>query len=316
MFSAVKMKNKTCLVIVGPTAVGKTSVAVDVAQHFNTKIISADSRQCFKELTIGVAKPSSEQLQKVKHWFISSHSVMDEVNAKMFEEYSLQKVNEIFKNSDVAVMVGGTGLYIKAFCEGMDEVPVIDSEIRKTIVTNYNNGGLEWLSNEIKKFDSLFFSKGEIKNPQRMMRALEVKLSTGRSIMEFRSNQKKERDFNIIKIGLQLPKEQLHQNIHNRVDDMMHNGLLDEVKSLSSFKHLNALQTVGYKELFDHLEEKVTLDEAIEQIKTNTRHYAKRQMTWFKKDKEIKWVNASNYSELCEAVKNSLSPDSYRDGEG
>jgi len=301
------MKNKTCLVIVGPTAVGKTSGAVEIAQHFNTQIISADSRQCYQELNIGVAKPSAEQLQKVKHWFINSHSVQDEVNAKVFEAYSLEKVTGIFEENDIAVMVGGTGLYIKAFCEGMDEVPVIDPGIRNEIVSSFKNNGLAWLQKEVEQNDPLYFSKGEIKNPQRMMRALEVKHSTGRSIMEFRSNQKKERDFKIIKIGLQLPKEQLHQNIHNRVDDMMQNGLLDEVKRLSSFKHLNALQTVGYNELFDHLEGKITLDEAIEQIKINTRHYAKRQMTWFKRDKDIQWFNASDHSELCEAVKKSLS---------
>ena len=301
------MKNKTCLVIVGPTAVGKTSGAVEIAQHFNTQIISADSRQCYQELNIGVAKPSAEQLQKVKHWFINSHSVQDEVNAKVFEAYSLEKVTGIFEENDIAVMVGGTGLYIKAFCEGMDEVPVIDPGIRNEIVSSFKNNGLAWLQKEVEQNDPLYFSKGEIKNPQRMMRALEVKHSTGRSIMEFRSNQKKGRDFKIIKIGLQLPKEQLHQNIHNRVDDMMQNGLLDEVKRLSSFKHLNALQTVGYNELFDHLEGKITLDEAIEQIKINTRHYAKRQMTWFKRDKDIQWFNASDHSELCEAVKKSLS---------
>ena len=203
----------------------------------------------------------------------------------------MQKVNDIFKDHDVAVMVGGTGLYVKAFCEGMDELPVIDTEIRKTIVTNYNNGGLEWLSNEIKKTDSLFFLKGEIKNPQRMMRALEVKLSTGRSIIEFQSHKKKKRDFEIIKIGLELPKEELHQNINNRINDMINNGLLDEVKTLSSFKNLNALQTVGYKELFEHLDGYLSLDDPIERIKINTRQYAKRQMTWFKKDKEVKWFS-------------------------
>ncbi len=166
------MKNKTCVIILGPTAVGKTSVAISLAQHFNTQIISADSRQCYKELNIGVAKPSQEQLQKIKHWFINSHSIQDEVNAKVFEEYSLLKVNEIFIQHNVVVMVGGTGLYVKAFCEGMDGMPVIDTAIRKTIITNYNNGGLEWLRDEVKKIDPIFFSKGEIKNPQRMMRAL------------------------------------------------------------------------------------------------------------------------------------------------
>jgi tRNA dimethylallyltransferase len=300
------MRNKTCVIIVGPTAVGKTSLAIELAQHFNTQIISADSRQCYKELNIGVAKPSPGQLQKVKHYFINSHSIQDEVNAKVFEEYSLLKANEIFKQNDIAVMVGGTGLYIKAFCEGMDEVPVVDAEMKKVIITNYNNGGLEWLRDEVKKTDPIFFYKGEIKNPQRMMRALEVKLSTGRSIIDFQSHKKKERDFKIIKIGLQLPKEELHQNINNRIEDMMNNGLLDEVKSLSSFKNLNALQTVGYKELFDHLEGKLTLDKAIEQIKINTRQYAKRQMTWFKKDKDVRWYNPGLlvFSNVIESIFN------------
>ena len=302
------MKNKTCVIIVGPTAVGKTSVAVELAQHLQTQIISADSRQCYKELNIGVAKPSGEQLQKVEHYFVNSHSLHEDVNAKMFEEYSLANVSNIFKEHDFAVMVGGTGLYVKAFCEGMDDVPVIDNEIRKAIVTNYNYGGVEWLSNEIKKTDSLFFSKGEIKNPQRMMRALEVKISTGRSIMEFQSNKKKDRDFKIVKIGLELPKEQLHQNIHNRVDNMISDGLVNEVVSLLQFKNLNALQTVGYKELFDHLEGKLSLEAAIERIKINTRQYAKRQMTWFKKDKEVKWINANDsLPAILEDLQKSLS---------
>lgn len=300
------MKNKTCYVIVGPTAVGKTSLAVEIAQHFNTQIISADSRQCYKELNAGVAKPSPQQLQKVKHWFINSHSIQDEVNAKVFEEYALQKVNDIFKHNDIAVMVGGTGLYIKAFCEGLDDVPVVNAEIKKVIITNYNNGGFEWLNEQVKKNDPLYFSKGETKNPQRMLRALEVKLSTGRSIMEFQSHKKKEREFKKIMIGLQLPKEELIQNINNRIDDMMNNGLLKEVKTLSSFKNLNALQAVGYKELFEHLEGKISLDLAIEQIKINTRHYAKRQMTWFKKDKEVRWYNPGLlvFSDVAESIFN------------
>ena len=300
------MRNKTCVIIVGPTAVGKTSLAIELAQHFNTQIISADSRQCYKELNIGVAKPSPGQLQKVKHYFINSHSIQDEVNAKVFEEYSLLKANEIFKQNDIAVMVGGTGLYIKAFCEGMDEVPVVDAEMKKVIITNYNNGGLEWLRDEVKKTDPIFFYKGEIKNPQRMMRALEVKLSTGRSIIDFQSHKKKERDFKIIKIGLQLPKEELHQNINNRIEDMMNNGLLDEVKSLSAFKNLNALQTVGYKELFDHLDGNISLDEAIEKIKLNTRRYAKRQLTWFqKKGRKVTWFSPTiNITTIKNFIKN------------
>lgn len=310
------MKNKTCIVIVGPTAVGKTSLAIDVAQHFNTEIISADSRQCYKELNIGVAKPTPEQLQKVKHYFINSHSIVDEVNAKVFEEYALQKVKDIFKQNNIAVMVGGTGLYVNAFCEGMDEVPVINPEIRDEIVSDFKVNGLEWLQNEVEKNDPSYFSKGEIKNPQRMMRALEVKLSTGRSIIEFQSQKKKQRDFVIKKIGLELPKEKLHKNIHNRVDDMMANGLLQEVKSLFPFKKLNALQTVGYKELFDHLEGKISLDKAIEQIKINTRHYAKRQMTWFKKDKAIRWISVtSSLQQIFEEVQIPLSKRRGETGE-
>lgn len=296
------MKNKTCVIIVGPTAVGKTSLAIELAQHFSSEIISADSRQCYKELNMGVAKPSAEQLQKVKHWFINSHSVVDEVNSKVFEVYALQKAEEVFKHDHLAVMVGGTGLYIKAFCEGMDEVPVIDPQIREDLITGFKKNGLQWLQKEVEKNDPLFFSKGEIQNPQRMIRALEVKLSTGRSILEFQSHQKKERNFKIVKIGLELPKEELHQNINKRVDDMMNSGLLDEVKSLSSFKHLNALQTVGYRELFDHLEGKITLADAIEQIKTNTRQYAKRQMTWFKKDKDVKWLSLPAINEIISFI--------------
>lgn len=292
------MTNKTCVIIVGPTGVGKTSLAIELARHYKTEIISADSRQCFQELDIGVVKPSGAQLREVKHWFINSHSVQDEINAKVFEEYALQKTGDIFTEHDVAVVAGGTGLYIKTFCEGMDPVPEIDPEIREVIITDYKNNGLQWLQAEIKKKDPAYYAKGEIQNPQRIMRALEVKLSTGSSITEFQSNKKKGRDFSIIKIGLELPKEELHQNINNRVDQMMASGLLNEVSSLSPFKNLNALQTVGYKELFHHLEGKYSLDESIEQIKINTRHYAKRQMTWFKKDKEVKWFSVGDIDNI------------------
>jgi len=297
------MKNKTCVIIVGPTAVGKTAVAIELAQHFNTEIISADSRQCYKELNIGVAKPSPEQLQAIKHYFIDTHSIQEEVNAKVFEAYAMDKAAEIFQRNDVAVMVGGTGLYIKAFCEGIDEVPEIDPAVRDQIISGFKSNGLSWLQSEVEKNDPLYFSKGEIQNPQRMMRALEVKLSTGKSIIEFQSNKKAERDFKIIKAGLELPKADLHQNIHNRVDAMMRNRLLDEVKSLASFKNLNALQTVGYKELFDHLEGDLSLEEATEAIKINTRHYAKRQMTWFKKDKEISWYDPSDINSILSLLQ-------------
>ena len=296
---------KTCIIIVGPTAVGKTAVAIQLAQYFSTKIISCDSRQCFKELNIGVAKPFAEELNLVQHYFINSHSVYDVVNAAVFETYALQKLKEIFQQHDIAVMVGGTGLYVKAFCEGMDEVPSISPDIRQIIVTNYNNNGMEWLQEQVKKNDEQYFIKGEIHNPQRMMRALEVKMSTGRSIIEFQRKQKKERDFNIIKIGLELPRPELNERINRRVDIIMQDGLLEEVKTLLPSQQLNALQTVGYRELFDYLAGGVSLDEAVTSIKINTRQYAKRQMTWFKKDEEVKWCNPQ-FNEMMKVIAASL----------
>ncbi len=277
------MKNKTCIIISGPTASGKTSYGIELAQKYNTQIISADSRQCFKELNIGVAKPTTEQLNSIHHYFINSHSIHDEVNVKVFEEYSLGAINEIFKSNDVAIMVGGTGLYIKAFCEGIDEVPTVSESIRKEINKAYQQLGLEWLLQEIKKEDPRYFSSGEKENPQRMLRALEVKLSTGESILNFQSGKKTERDFNIENINLEIPRDELYKRINHRVDVMMQHGFLQEAESLFAYRHLNALQTVGYKELFEYLDGKISLDSAIELIKQNTRHYAKRQITWFKR---------------------------------
>ena len=259
--------------MVGPTASGKTSLAIDLAKQFDTEIISADSRQCFKELNIGVARPSETELQTVKHHFIASHSIHDTVNAGSFEQYALQKVNEIFRKHNVAIMVGGTGLYIKAFCEGMDEMPDVPEEIRRSIIVNYEKNGLEWLQREIQKKDPVFYKTGEIQNPKRLMRALEVAEVTGQSILNFRKGKREQRDFNIIKIGLDLPKEELHRNINARVDKMIAAGLVEEVKNLLHYKSLNALQTVGYAEIFDHLDGKISLDEAIELIKKNTRQY-------------------------------------------
>ncbi|GAB2812639.1 tRNA (adenosine(37)-N6)-dimethylallyltransferase [Ferruginibacter profundus] len=281
---------KTCIVVAGPTAVGKTAFAIQLAQQLHTSIISADSRQCFKELNIGVAKPSARELQSAPHYFINSHSIQEDVNAVVFEQYALQKIDEVFKQHDTAIMVGGTGLYIKAFCDGIDEVPVVDTAIRESIIAGYQQKGLLWLQEAIEKNDPVYFAQGEIKNPQRLMRALEVKLSSGKSILDFQTRQKKQRDFNIIKIGLELPREELVKNINQRVDAMMQEGLLEEVKNLEPYKNMNALQTVGYRELFDYFEGNLSLENAVERIKINTRQYAKRQMTWFKKDPQIKWL--------------------------
>jgi len=280
---------KTCILIAGPTAVGKTALAIEMARHFNTEIISADSRQCFRELNIGVAKPTAEQLQQVTHHFINSHSIHEEVNTAVYEAYALEKARKIFESKDIIVVTGGTGLYVKTFCQGIDVVPSVDPAIREKIQQDYEWEGLSWLQQQVQEKDPLFFSKGEIKNPQRLMRALEVKLSTGRSIIEFYTKPAKQREFDIIKIGLELPREQLIRQINGRVDAMMKQGLLNEVKQLEPYKKRNALQTVGYRELFGHLAGDLSLSDAVEIIKINTRQYAKRQMTWFKKDEEMQW---------------------------
>lgn len=298
-------RKKTCILILGPTAVGKTALAIQVAQHFSTEIISCDSRQCFKELNIGVAKPTVEELALVQHYFINSHSIHDTVNAASFEQYALEQLNAIFKEKDIAVMVGGTGLYAKAFCEGMDTIPAIDEKLRQQLNEQYQQKGIEWLQQEVKQSDPVYFERGEIHNPQRLLRVLEVVMQTGSSITSFQTNEKKQRDFNIIKIGLELPRDVLYDRINKRVDQMIEQGLLKEIKNLLPYKDLNALQTVGYKELFSYFNHEVSFELAINDIKKNTRHYAKRQMTWFKKDAAIKWCGVS-FEEALNIVKNSL----------
>ncbi|MDQ6902257.1 MAG: tRNA (adenosine(37)-N6)-dimethylallyltransferase MiaA [Bacteroidota bacterium] len=274
---------KTCIIVSGATATGKTDYALELAHRHNTQIISADSRQCYTELNIGVAKPTAAQLSDVHHYFINSHSITDEVNVKVFERYALGAVYKIFKTNDVAIMAGGTGLYIKAFCEGIDEIPAIDEILRSKISESYKTGGIDWLIDEIKKNDPIYFASGEIQNPQRMMRALEVKLSNGKSILDFHSGKNIQRDFEIKKINLEVPREELYERINNRVNSMVDAGLLNEVENLFPYRHLNALQTVGYRELFEYVEGKISLSQAVDDIKKNTRHFAKRQITWFKK---------------------------------
>ncbi|HEY4149507.1 MAG TPA: tRNA (adenosine(37)-N6)-dimethylallyltransferase MiaA [Chitinophagaceae bacterium] len=294
----ISPRKKTCIVIAGPTASGKTSLAIAIAQHFNSSIISADSRQCFKELNIGVAKPSPAELQQVKHYFINSHSITEEVNAAVFEQYALNAVNEIFAQHDVAVMAGGTGLYIRAFCEGLDDIPAIAPAVRDAILDSYKTNGLSWLQETVQQEDPGWWASGEIHNPQRLMRALEVIRATGRSIRSFQAGKAALRDFNIIKIGLELTRNQLYDTINHRVDAMMEQGLLQEVTSLLPYRSLNALQTVGYKELFDYLDHSISLDIATDLLKRNTRHYAKRQLTWFRRDADIHWFSPFGQQEI------------------
>jgi tRNA dimethylallyltransferase len=296
---------KTCYIIVGPTAVGKTAFGIALAQHLQTEIISADSRQCFLEMSIGVAKPSTSELNAVPHHFINSHSIQQLVNVVDFENYALEKIETIFEKSDDAVMVGGTGLYVKAFCEGIDEIPAVDEAIRLQIRNAYDQKGMDWLQTELQTKDPQFAATGEMKNPQRMLRALEVMLTTGRSIMQFQTSRKVKRSFNIKKIGLDMPRNLLVERIDKRVDQMLADGLVAEAKGLLPYKHLNALQTVGYKELFEFFEGQISFEKAVEDIKIHTRQFAKRQMTWFKKDVEIEWLDATNTAQLQAFIQNA-----------
>jgi len=287
----------TVIVIVGPTAVGKTAFAIAIAQHFNTQIISADSRQCYNELNIGVAKPAAAELAAVKHHFISSHAITQDVNAGVFEKYALDAAASIFKTNTTAVMVGGTGLYIKSFCEGIDVMPAIDPTIRNRMITDYEINGLEWLQKEVATKDPIYWeSTHEKNNPQRLVRALEIVLATGKSITGFQTEQKVTRPFNILKVGLSMPREILNSRINERVDAMMQDGLLEEVKGLLPMAHVNALQTVGYQEIFEHLRGEISLQDAVTMIKQHTRQYAKRQMTWFTKDNQINWLELDTKS--------------------
>jgi tRNA dimethylallyltransferase len=292
------VRESTIIIIVGPTAVGKTAAAIRLARQEQTQIISADSRQCYRELNIGVAKPSKAELDAVHHYFINSHSIREEVNAAVFEELALQWTADIFRKAPTAVMVGGTGLYVKAFTDGLDDIPAVDPAIRRQLQQQYELNGIGWLQQEVRLRDPAFYAEGERQNPQRLLRALEVRLSTGRSILSFRSGTGRERPFLIRKIGLELPKEELHRHIHERVDQMIDQGLVEEVKGLLPYRNHNALRTVGYKEIFEYLDGSCSLDEAIANIKINTRRYAKRQLTWFRKDPDIQWIHPDDALKL------------------
>jgi tRNA dimethylallyltransferase len=287
---------KTVYLIAGPTASGKTRVAIELAKRLNTSILSADSRQCYKEMNIGTACPSLEELEEVKHYFIRECSVTQNISAADYETIALNYLEEIFKEKDTAVVCGGTGLYIKALTEGLDEMPEVSAAIEEEVNACYLDKGVEWLQQRVEEEDLEFFKQGEIQNPARLIRALVFKRSTGKSIIHFRTGNKKKRAFKTVKIALNVPREALYERINHRVEEMMKAGLLEEVKNLFHLKHLKNLQTVGYTELFDFLEGKCSLEEAVEKIKQHTRNYAKRQITWFKKDKEFVWVDVGTNS--------------------
>lgn len=284
----------TVYILAGPTAVGKTGIAMKLARRLNTSIISADSRQCYKGMAIGTAQPAPAQLEEIKHYFINEFPVTEALTAANYEELALKYLDEIFKNHTTAVVAGGTGLYIKALCDGLDDMPDINEDIAKEVNQHYRIQGLHWLKDAVHSEDAEFYEQAEVQNPARLLRALIFKRSTGESIIHFRTGTKKQRPFNIVKIGLELPREQLYEHINSRVDGMIQQGLVAEVKALLPYRHLKNLQTVGYTEIFEYLDGRCTLDEGITKIKQHTRNYAKRQMTWFKRDKEMTWFAADD----------------------
>ncbi|NLR80444.1 tRNA (adenosine(37)-N6)-dimethylallyltransferase MiaA [Chitinophaga eiseniae] len=297
---------KTVIVIAGPTASGKTALSIQLAQLFNTAVISADSRQCYREITIGTAKPSPEELAAVPHYFINSHSIKEDINAGIFEKLALGYTREIFQQNDVAIMCGGTGLYIRAFAEGIDDMPAIPPGIRTHLNEQFVQHGIAWLQQQLQERDPGFYAIAETQNPQRLIRALEVLNATGKSITTFRTANRTPRDFRIIKIGITLPKEQLHHNIHYRVDQMVHAGLVEEVRSVAPYREHNALRTVGYQEVFQFLDGHISLDQAINDIKTHTRQYAKRQLTWFRKDPTFQWFDPRQVKDIVTWIQQQL----------
>jgi tRNA dimethylallyltransferase len=289
---------KTLIVIVGPTAIGKTALAIQLAQFYKTEIISADSRQFFKEMNIGTAKPSQEELVAAPHHFINSHSVKTLFSVGDFEVEALKLLDQLFLRNNVVIMVGGSGLYIDAVCKGLDELPEIDLTIREQLNQQLANDGIESIKTQLQTLDPEYFSKVDQSNPQRMIRGLEVVLSSGQKLSSFLTAQKKERPFNIVKIGLNTDRNLLYDRINHRVDLMMEAGLLAEVKNLQAYRKYNALNTVGYSELFDFIDGKTELNSAVAMIKQNTRRFAKRQLTWFRRDENIAWFEPNQVEEI------------------
>lgn len=302
----MSFSNKIMVVIAGPTAVGKTSAAIEIAKHFKTEIISADSRQFYKKMKIGTAAPTTEELEAVNHHLVGHLELEDYYNVSLFEQEALRLTDEIFQNHDVVVVVGGSGLYINALCYGIDVLPDAEDKLRTYVKAGYKEKGLEWLQMEVKRLDPEYYKVVDVKNPMRLMRALEVCLGTGKTFTEQRLFQKKPRAFPILKIALNLPRPELFARINRRVDQMMDMGLLEEAKKFYKYRELNSLKTVGYKEIFAFIEEKISLEQAVADIKTNTRRYAKRQIGWFKKDKEFQWFSPLETQEIIDLITNNL----------
>lgn len=283
------MSDKRLVVIVGPTGSGKTDLSIRLALHYRAPILSTDSRQVYRGLPIGTAQPTVEQLQAVEHHFIASHDLNDNFNCGEYEMQALARLDELFTSHDCVVAVGGSGLYIRALCEGMDDLPQADAALRRELAARLESDGIEPLAEELKTLDPLYYDEVDRSNPARVVRALEVCLQTGLPYSQLRTGMRRRRNFDIVKVGVDLPREELYDRINRRVDRMLAEGLEAEARAVYPHRHLNALQTVGYREFFDYFDGRISYDQAVELIKRNSRRYAKRQLTWFRRDEEIRW---------------------------
>lgn len=298
----MEWKNKTLLVVAGPTAVGKTAVAIRLANHFQAEIVSADSRQIFRELNIGTAKPDEAELAAAPHHFINSHSITETYDAAAYGVEALAFIQKLFAKDDYVILCGGSGLYIKAVCEGFDDIPEVPENIRENLIAQFEASGITWLQAEMQRLDPTLYATIDQQNPHRLIRALEVKIGTGNSISFYQTKSKYHHPFRIIKIGLELPREELYQRIDQRMDKMIDDGLFEEAKSLLAFKDHQALQTVGYQEIFEYLAGHYDNDEAIRLLKRNSRRYAKRQLTWFKRDEAFHWMNPNDIEGIIRLI--------------
>lgn len=294
---------KTLIVLIGPTGVGKTDLSIKIAEKYNSPIISADSRQLYSELKIGTAAPAEEYLKRVKHYFVGTLKLTDYYSAAQYESDVISLLEELFKENDTILLTGGSMMYIDAICKGIDDIPTVDNDTRRMMMEKYEKEGLERLCAELKLLDPEYYSIVDLKNPKRVIHALEICYMTGKTYTSFRTGNKKQRPFNIIKIGLCRDREELYERINRRVDIMINDGLVDEVKSVYQYRNLNSLNTVGYKEIIQYLDGNCTLDFAIEKIKQNSRIYSRKQMTWFRRDNEITWFHPDNEEEIMNFIE-------------
>lgn len=297
---------KTLIVLIGPTGVGKTDLSIKIAEKYGSPIISADSRQLYSDLKIGTAAPTEEYLKRVKHYFVGTLKLTDYYSAAQYESEVISLLEELFKSNNTILLTGGSMMYIDAICKGIDDIPTVDSDTRQMMMEKYEKEGLDRLCAELKLLDSEYYSTVDLKNPKRVIHALEICYMTGKTYTSFRTGNKKQRPFDIIKIGLCRDREELYERINKRVDIMIKEGLVDEVKSVYEYRNLNSLNTVGYKEIIQYLEGNCTLEFAIEKIKQNSRIYSRKQMTWFKRDNDITWFHPDKEEEIMEFIESKL----------